>query len=112
MRGLNREDVFKVVRNFFLGLALLPAIISVTLLYMPYIFGVDMITGTEVSVSEILKEGYVITKEDVDAIKHFENVLKDTAFYGLLLGFFFAFAEVISALLGKRKSGEKGVNEK
>lgn len=101
--NLNETGVFmfNIARNFIIGLSLLPATISVMFLYMYFISDINILTGGPESVSDVIQVGYIVTKEDIVAIKELESVLLEIGFIGILTGCFFALIEIM--LMIKRK---------
>ena len=93
--------MFNIARNFIIGLALIPATISVMFLYMYFISDINILTGGPESVSDVIQVGYIVTKKDIVAIKELESVLLEIGFIGILTGCFFALIEIM--LMIKRK---------
>ncbi len=103
--NLNKTGVymFNIARNFIIGLALIPAIIAVMFVYMYFVSDVNVLTGGPESVSDVIQVGYIVTKEDIVAIKEFESVLLEIGFIGILTGCFFALIEIILMIRRKVK---------
>jgi len=91
----------KALFGVFIGLVILPAVISSTALYLPYLFGVDPLFGGA-SFGAVLHEGYVITGNDLNALAKLASVLEEVAFLGVLLAAFFGLSALVSPFFRKK----------
>ncbi len=94
----------KMLKRFLvgavIGVALLPAFISCFLLYTPYIFGVDPVFGG--AITDVIQSGYVITEDDVKALKKLSEMIDELAYFGVLIGLIFGAIGIGSVFVDKK----------
>lgn len=101
-------DLFcKLIKSFLIGVSILPMCFFIIMAFSAYLFDVNLLTSAASFSGYMVNavpEGYMITKEDINALLQIENALNLVVFYSFLIGTFFSSISLLNVFYLRYKA--------